>query len=76
MMDKNSVLKVVNPALAILMLNQPFSALLSVLTDWDFFEGLHIGGGVLLVLVAAVHFMLNWRWGVTNILKKSKTQKG
>ena len=26
-MDKNAVLKVINPALALLMLNQPFSAL-------------------------------------------------
>jgi hypothetical protein len=75
-MDKNAVLKVVNPALAILMLNQPLSGLLIMVTGWDFFEGLHIGGGFLLVCTAAVHLMLNWRWVVTNFLKKSKTQKG
>ena len=48
-MDKNILLKVVNPLLAILMLNQPFSGLLSSVTDWDFFESLHVGGGILLV---------------------------
>jgi protein-S-isoprenylcysteine O-methyltransferase Ste14 len=74
-MDKNAVLKIVNPALAILMLNQPFSALLSEVTDWDFFEGLHVGGGILLVCMAAVHLMLNWRWVTTNLLKKRKKQE-
>jgi hypothetical protein len=74
-MDKNAVLKVVNPALAILMLNQPFSVLLSEVTGWDFFEGLHVGGGVLLVCMAAVHLMLNWRWVVTNLLKNRKKQE-
>jgi hypothetical protein len=75
MMDKNVVLKVVNPALAILMLNQPFSGLLIAVTDWDFFEGLHVGGGVLLVFMAAVHLLLNWRWVATNLLKKRKRQE-
>ncbi len=73
--DKNAVLKVVNPALAVLMLNQPFSAFLSVVIGWDFFEGMHVGGGVLLLCVAAVHLMLNWRWVATNLLKKRKKQE-
>ena len=75
-MDKNTVLKVVNPILAILMLNQPFSALLSAVTGWDVFESLHIGGGILLVLSAGVHLMLNWRWVTTNFFKNNKKQKG
>ncbi len=74
-MDKNAALKVVNPVLAILTLNQPFSALLSGVTGWDFFEGLHVLGGALLVCVAAVHLMLNWRWVTTNLLKKRKKQE-
>jgi hypothetical protein len=75
-MDKNILLKVVNPLLAILMLNQPFSGLLSAVTDWDIFEGLHVGGGILLVLVAVVHLMLNWRWVTTNFFKNARKQKG
>ncbi len=47
-MDKNTVLKIVNPALAVLMLNQPFSAMLSEVTGWDLFEGLHVVGGCFL----------------------------
>jgi protein-S-isoprenylcysteine O-methyltransferase Ste14 len=74
-MNKNSVLKIVNPVLAILMLNQPFSALLYSVTDWDAFESLHIGGGILLVVLAAVHLMLNWKWVTTNFFKNDKTKK-
>ena len=74
-MDKNAVLKVVNPALAILMLNQPFSGGLSEGTGWDFFGGLNVGGGILLVCMAALHLILNWRWVATNLLKKRKKQE-
>lgn len=75
-MDKNTVLKIVNPALGILMLNQPFSAMLSEVTGWDLFEGLHVGGGVLLVLAAAVHLTLNWRWVTSNFLRKVERHGG
>ncbi len=33
------------------------SGLLYSVTDSDFFESLHVGGGMLLVLLAAVHLM-------------------
>ena len=75
-MDKNAVLKVINPALALLMLNQPFSAFLMAVTGWDLFESLHVGGGILLLLAAAVHLMLNWGWVKANFLKKIQGQRG
>lgn len=70
--DKNAALKIVNPALAILLLNQPFSAFLSEVTGWDLFEGLHVLGGLLLLMAAAVHLMLNWTWIELNLLKRGK----
>ncbi|MGE5840927.1 MAG: hypothetical protein ACM335_01525 [Deltaproteobacteria bacterium] len=73
-MDKNTVLKVVNPVLAILLLNQPFSAVLSEVTGWDFFEGLHVLGGVLLLCAAAIHLVLNWKWVEFNLLRRGKKQ--
>lgn len=75
MIDKNAVLKVVNPALAILLLNQPLSAFLMAATDWDIFEGMHVGGGILLLLAAAVHLILNWKWVELNLLKHRKRQQ-
>jgi protein-S-isoprenylcysteine O-methyltransferase Ste14 len=74
-MDKNAVLKVINPALALLVLNQPFSAFLMAVTGWDLFESLHVGGGILLVSAAVVHLMLNWRWVASNFLKSTAKQQ-
>ena len=37
-MDKNATLRIVNPLLGILLLNQPFSIILKALTGWDVFE--------------------------------------
>jgi hypothetical protein len=69
--NKNTALKVVNPILALLILNQPFSGLLLAVTDWEFFEGLHVVGGVLLLVFAVVHVMLNWKWVTSNFRKKA-----
>lgn len=74
-MDKNAVLKIVNPILAILILNQPFSAFLSEVTGWGLFEGLHVLGGVLLLCAVAVHVALNWKWIELNLLKPKKKQQ-
>lgn len=71
-MNKTAALKVVNPALAVLMLNQPFSVLLAAVTGWDLFEGLHVLGGILLLTAAAVHLLLNWTWVELNLLKRKK----
>jgi Domain of unknown function (DUF4405) len=69
--NKNTALKIVNPILGILILNQPLSGLLLSVTDWGFFEDLHVVGGVLLFLFVVVHVMLNWRWVTSNFRKKA-----
>jgi hypothetical protein len=74
-MEKNTMLKVVNPVLALLILNQPFSGFLYSWTDWDAFETMHVGGGILLLLFAAIHLMLNWKWVQMNFLS-SVDKKG
>ncbi|MFH1480084.1 MAG: hypothetical protein ABIG67_02350 [Pseudomonadota bacterium] len=61
-MNKNTALKIVNPILAIFILVQPLSGFLSSLTHWEFFEVLHIVGGLGLLVLAAIHLMLNWNW--------------
>jgi hypothetical protein len=78
-MKNTTVLKVVNPVLAVLALNQPFSVFLYSWTKWKAFETVHVGGGVLLLLFAAIHLMLNWKWVQANLLnnaKKNKTKGG
>jgi hypothetical protein len=72
LMDKAATLRIVNPLLGILLLNQPLSIILSTLTGWDVFEGLHIVGGIGLLILAAIHLMLNWGWVRMNFLKTAK----
>jgi hypothetical protein len=61
-MNKTSALKLLNPVLAVLVLNQPLSIYLHEATHLEAFEFLHLGGGVLLVIGAALHLILNWSW--------------
>jgi Domain of unknown function (DUF4405) len=70
-MNKTKALKIINPILAILILNQPLSGLLLSVTHWEFFEDLHVICGVLLFVFAVVHVMLNWKWVTSTYRKKS-----
>jgi nucleoside recognition membrane protein YjiH len=71
-MNKNTALKIVNPVLALLLLIQPFSGLLLSVTDWETLEDLHVGGGIALIVFAAIHLMLNWNWVKINLLKSTR----
>jgi hypothetical protein len=74
-MDKNATLRIVNPLLGILLLNQPFSIILGALTGWHAFEVLHLVGGIGLLILAAIHVMLNWGWVRMNFLRGAKQKK-
>ena len=70
-MNKTKTLKILNPLLAVLVLNQPLSIYLYEATHHEAFEFLHVGGGVLLVIGAALHLILNWGWVKVNFLPKN-----
>jgi len=74
-MKNITVLKLVNPVLAVLILNQPFSGFLYAWTNWEAFETMHVGGGILLLLFALIHVMLNWKWVQANLLSNLKKDK-
>ena len=74
MKDKTAMLRIVNPLLGVLLLNQPLSILLGFLTGWEVFEVFHIVGGIALFMGAVVHVMLNWGWVRINFLRKPKKQ--
>ena len=71
-MKRNSVLKVVNPILAVLLLNQVLTGLLREVLPGEVFEVMHVGGGVLLALVAVMHVVLNWNWIRNNFRRASR----
>ena len=75
MLDKGAALRIVNPLLGILLINQPVSIVMGLLTGWAAFEGLHIVGGIGLLIVAAIHLILNWSWVRMNFLRTSTKKK-
>jgi len=69
-MNKTKALKVLNPMLGVLVLNQALVGLLHDALPRGVFEVMHEGGGVLLVLGVILHLILNWSWVRANFLKK------
>lgn len=74
-MTKTDALKILNPILTVLVVNQPCTAALSEATSHEVFELLHEGGGVLLVVGVALHLILNWNWVKVNFLSKKPTAR-
>ena len=61
-MKKNTVLKIINPILFVLIINQAITGLLHLKLSPDTFETLHEGGGMILVGLIIVHLILNFNW--------------
>jgi hypothetical protein len=70
-MQRNKVLKVLNPILAILMLNQILTGFLNEWLPPKAFEILHEGGGGVLTVVAILHVILNWNWIRATFFKRA-----
>jgi len=67
---RNSVLKVVNPVLGLLLISQALTGILHDALPEKVFEVGHVGGGILLLVVAALHVILNWPWVKNNFLRR------
>lgn len=70
-MKPTTMLKVLNPILAILIINQALTGLMADQLSHEAFEVLHEGGGLLLVIVAAAHLFLNWGWVKASFFRKT-----
>jgi drug/metabolite transporter (DMT)-like permease len=64
------MLKYINPIIAILIVSQLMSALLSDILPKETFEVWHKGGGLLLFIGIIVHLVLNWGWVKSTYLKR------
>ena len=65
-MQKNQILKILNPCLAVLLIFQFFSASLPAVVPYV----LHQAGGILLGAGIGFHIFLNWSWIRANLLKR------
>ena len=70
-MKRNSILKILNPILAILLLNQILTGILHDAIPKEVYEFFHEGGGISLTLAAVLHVILNWNWVKANFYKKN-----
>ncbi|MBN1879880.1 hypothetical protein JW823_07190 [bacterium] len=73
-MKKNTALKILNPVMGLLVINQAITGMLSESIPHEAFEILHEGGGPVLVAAVALHVFLNWNWIRATYLKKGQGQ--
>ncbi len=69
-MKKNALLKILNPILLVLFINQAITALFLDELPHKVFEIFHKGGGGILLGLIAVHFILNFNWVKANYFSK------
>ncbi len=69
-MKNNALLKVLNPILVVLAVNQAVTALLLDELPPRAFEIFHKGGGAVLLALIAIHFILNFNWVKANYFTK------
>lgn len=75
-MNRNRLLKILNPILGVLMVNQILTGMFSEQLPHEAFEVLHGGGGVLLTAGVVLHVILNWNWVKANFFKGFSAKTG
>ena len=69
-MKRNLILKILNPILAILFLNQILTGIFHDAIPKEAYEFLHEGGGISFAVAAVLHVILNWNWVKANFLRR------
>ena len=69
-MPKNKALKIVNVVLLVLLLNQAATGMLAIKLPHEVFEWGHERAAFVLLVIAAVHLVMNWNWVKANYFKK------
>ncbi len=72
-MSKQTLLKIINPVIALLLLNQAATGLLHNVLPHGVFEFMHKGGWILFILTI-LHLYLNWGWVKSNLIPKGKAK--
>jgi hypothetical protein len=75
-MKKNTLLKVVNPLLALSFFAQAVTGLsISLFIEsipYEPFEAIHEIGGYTMIALVLIHLILNWNWVKNSLLKRAK----
>jgi len=71
-MNRNMALKILNPVLLVLFVNQALTAMFSSKISLQAFELFHKDGGKILLGLIVAHFILNFNWVKANYFPKKK----
>ncbi len=74
-MKRNIILKVLNPILGLLLVNQIATGIFHDALPHEAFEIMHEGGGFVFAVVAILHVILNWNWVKANFFKSIPATK-
>ena len=69
-MKKNTMLKILNPVLAVFFLNQAISAIFRDSFSYSAFNIFHKTAGIILLCLIGLHIILNFNWIKTNYFSK------
>jgi len=69
-MKRNTLHKILNPILIVLFINQAVTVLFLDELPVRAFQIFHKGGGAVLLVLIAVHFILNFNWVKANYFVK------
>jgi hypothetical protein len=78
-MNRNTLLKILNPVLGFLVVNQILTGLLAdelFKLSPNAFEILHEDGGIVLAVLVVLHLILNWNWIKANYFKHASQKAG
>ena len=74
-MRRNSILKIMNPVLGIMLLSQILTGIFGhQLPRWAF-ENFHKHAGTILGIIIVFHIVLNWNWIMANYFRKPSAAK-
>ncbi|MDD3845670.1 MAG: hypothetical protein PHC90_04845 [Syntrophorhabdaceae bacterium] len=74
-MKRNTILKIMNPILGILLVNQIATGIFRDFLPDEAFEIMHERGGPAFAVVAILHVILNWGWAKASFFKSSPAAK-
>jgi len=74
-MKRNTMLKILNPILGVLLVNQILTGMFNEILSRESFEIVHEGGGIVFTVVAILHVILNWNWVKAMFFKSTPADK-
>ena len=74
-MKRQSILRILNPILAVLVVNQVLTGIFHEALPHETFEVMHENGGLVVAAAAILHVSLNWNWVKANFFRSTTARR-